>query len=94
MNGWFVENGDFVKLREFSLRYSLNPDWLDAIFRGRVTGADINLIGRNLYTFTDYTGYDPEVGISSAVGSDALGRVDTYQYPNFRTISASLQLIF
>ncbi|MDE2794455.1 MAG: SusC/RagA family TonB-linked outer membrane protein [Gemmatimonadota bacterium] len=96
MNGWFVENGDFMKLREFSLRYSLNPDWLDAIFRGRVTGADINLIGRNLYTFTDYTGYDPEVGTggNSNGGSDAIGRIDTYQYPNFRTISASLQLIF
>ncbi len=94
MNGWFVENGDYVKLREFSLRYSLNPEWLDAIFRGRVTGADINLIGRNLITFTDYTGYDPEVGASGGVGSDAIGRVDDYQYPNFRTISASLQLIF
>lgn len=94
MNGWFVENGDFVKLREFSLRYSLNPEWLDAIFRGRVTGADINLIGRNLFTFTDYTGYDPEVGTSGGVGSEAVGRVDDYQYPNFRTISASLQLIF
>lgn len=94
MNGWFVESSDFVKLREFSLRYSLNPEWLDGIFRGRVTGADINLIGRNLFTFTNYTGYDPEVGQSGGVGSEAIGRVDNYQYPNFRTVSASLQLIF
>jgi TonB-linked SusC/RagA family outer membrane protein len=93
MNGWFVEKGDFVKLRELSIRYSLNPEWLDAIFRGRVTGADINLIGRNLYTFTDYTGYDPEVANGNG-GSDVIGRIDSYQYPNFRTISASLQLIF
>ena len=93
MNGWFVEKGDFVKLRELSVRYSLNPEWLDAIFRGRVTGADINLIGRNLYTFTDYTGYDPEVANGNG-GSDVIGRIDSYQYPNFRTISASLQLTF
>jgi hypothetical protein len=93
MNGWFVEKGDFVKLRELSIRYSLNPEWLDAIFRGRVTGADINLIGRNLHTFTDYTGYDPEVANGNG-GSDVIGRIDSYQYPNFRTISASLQLIF
>ena len=93
LNGWFVEKGDFIKLRELSLRYSLNPEWLDAIFRGRVTGADINLIGRNLYTFTDYTGYDPEVANGNG-GSDVVGRIDSYQYPNFRTISASLQLIF
>ena len=93
MNGWFVEKGDFVKLRELSVRYSLNPEWLDAIFRGRVTGADINLIGRNLHTFTDYTGYDPEVANGNG-GSDVIGRIDSYQYPNYRTISASLQLIF
>lgn len=93
MNGWFVEKGDFIKLREVSVRYSLNPEWLDAIFRGRVTGADINLIGRNLYTFTDYTGYDPEVANGNG-GSDVIGRIDSYQYPNYRTISASLQLIF
>lgn len=93
MNSWFVEKGDFVKLRELSIRYSLNPDWLDAIFRGRVTGADINLIGRNLLTFTDYTGYDPEVANNNG-GSNVIGRIDSYQYPNFRTMSASLQLIF
>ena len=93
MNAWFVEEGTFVKLRELSLRYSLNPDWLDTIFRGRVTGAEVNLIGRNLLTWTDYTGYDPEVGNSSG-GSDAIGRIDVYQYPNYRTLTASLQLVF
>ena len=93
MNSWFVEKGDFVKLRELSVRYSLNPDWLDAVFRGRVTGADLNLIGRNLFTWTDYTGYDPEVANNNG-GSNVIGRIDSYQYPNFRTVSASLQLIF
>ncbi len=96
MNGWFVEKGTFVKLRELSLRYSLNPEWLDSVFQGRVTGAELNLIGRNLLTFTNYTGYDPEVGSAgdSSGGSEAVGRVDDYQYPNFRTFTASLQLIF
>ncbi len=94
MNAWFVEEAAFVKLRELSLRYSLNPEWLDRIFQGRVTGADVNLIGRNLLTWTDYTGYDPEVGQASSGGSDVIGRIDDYQYPNFRTLTASLQLVF
>ncbi len=94
MNAWFVEEGTYVKLRELSLRYTLPPEWLDSIFSGRVTGADVNLIGRNLFTWTDYTGYDPEVGVSASGGSEAIGRVDSYQYPNFRTLTASLQLIF
>ncbi len=93
MNAWFVEETSFIKLRELSVRYTLTPEFVDAIFRGRVNGAEINLIGRNLYTWTDYTGYDPEVGNGNA-GSDAIGRIDTYQYPNFRTLTASFQLIF
>lgn len=98
LSSWFVESGNFVKVRELSVRYALNPDWLDKVFRGRVTGADINLIGRNLYTFTNYSGYDPEVGNAgqnnSAGGSQVIGRIDAYEYPNYRTISASLQLVF
>ena len=93
VNGWFVEEGTFLKLREFSLRYSLNPDWLDSIVGGRVTGVDVNLIGRNLYTWTGYSGYDPEVSNNNG-GSEVIGRVDSYQYPNFRTVSASLQFTF
>ncbi len=93
MNGWFVEDGSFVKLRELSLRYSLTPSLLDRLTRGRVSAMDINLIGRNLYIFSDYTGYDPEVGNNNG-GSQVIGRVDDYQYPNFRTISASIDLVF
>ena len=101
LSSWFVESGNFVKLRELSIRYAFDPEWVDSLFRGRVTDLEINLIGRNLYTFTNYTGYDPEVGTAGSSGnpvenggSDVIGRIDAYQYPNFRTISASLQLIF
>ncbi len=93
MSSWFVESGNFVKLRELSVRYAFDPGWVDALFGGRVTDMEINLIGRNLYTFTNYSGYDPEVANNNG-GSNVIGRIDNYQYPNFRTISASLQLIF
>lgn len=86
-NDWFIEPLNFMKVRELSIQYSLNPEWLDAIFAGRVTGAEINLIGRNLYTFTDYKGFDPEVG-------GIVYRTDNYQYPNPRRVSASLRLTF
>ena len=86
-NDWFIEKSDYLKLREMSVRYALNPSWLDAIFAGRVTGAEINLIGRNLYTFTGYTGFDPEVG-------GIISRIDSYQYPNPRRVSFSMQFTF
>ena len=93
LSSWFVESGNFVKLREVSIRYSLDPDLVDALFQGRVNQVELNLIGRNLLTFTDYSGYDPEVANNSG-GSDVIGRIDSYQYPNFRTVSASLQFTF
>ena len=93
MNGWFVEEATFVKLRELSIRYAVNPDWFGSFLGGRIHGLDINLIGRNLFTWTNYTGYDPEVGNGNG-GSNAVGRVDSYQYPNFRTLTASLEIIF
>lgn len=93
MNAWYVEEGTFLKLREMGVRYSIPPNWLDSAFRGRVTGVDLTVIGRNLLTWTDYTGYDPEVGNNDG-GSEVIGRIDTYQYPNFRTVTASLEIVF
>ena len=94
LNSWFVEEGDFVKLRELALTYSTSPELLDMLFGGRVSGMELSVIGRNLLTFTDYSGYDPEVGLSNNGGSAAVGRIDDYQYPNYRTMSASLRLVF
>ncbi len=93
----FVEDGSFLKLRELSVRYDFGRETLGSI--GERLGLEsmaINLIGRNLFTWTDYRGYDPEVGFSSTAngGAAAIGRVDSYQYPNFRTITASLELVF
>ncbi len=97
-SSWFVENGTFVKIREASLRYNFDQSAVQSMFGSLgVTGMNVNLIGRNLLTFTDYKGYDPEVGTGgqgSGGGSEAIGRVDNFGYPNFRTISASLEIIF
>jgi len=53
----YVEDGSFVKLREIALTYTL-PNALAQRLRSR--GASITFSGRNLKTWTDYTGWDPE----------------------------------
>jgi TonB-linked SusC/RagA family outer membrane protein len=94
-SSWFVEDGTFVKLREVALRLSVNPDRVRSWFDGLLDleALSFSLSGRNLFTWTDYQGYDPEVGNGSG-GSDAVGRVDEVGYPNFRSISVSLEAIF
>ena len=100
LNSWFVEGGDFVKLRELALTYTVSSQLLDSYFGGRVSQMEIELIGQNLLTFTNYSGYDPEVGSGydpngrGNGGSSAVGRIDEYQYPNYRTVSASIRLAF
>jgi TonB-linked SusC/RagA family outer membrane protein len=92
----FVEDASFVKLRELSVRYRFGADQLGAIPVARAfDGATLSLSGRNLLTWSDYDGYDPEVGRGGGTtGSAALARVDGYNYPNYRTFTVGLELNF
>jgi TonB-linked SusC/RagA family outer membrane protein len=60
----FVENGDFAKLRELSVSYTLSQAWV----RNRLgfSSIDLRLAGRNLKTWTDYRGLDPESNLGGA----------------------------
>jgi len=60
----FVEDGSFAKLREISLTYTLDSP----MFRNMTgfSSADIRIAGRNLKTWTKYTGFDPEVNLGGA----------------------------
>jgi TonB-linked SusC/RagA family outer membrane protein len=95
-NGEFVEDASFVKLRELSLRYRLTADQLSGVpGLGGFAGMAFSVSGRNLMTWSDYRGYDPEVGrAGGATGSAALARVDGFNYPNFRTWTFGLELTF
>jgi TonB-linked SusC/RagA family outer membrane protein len=84
---WFVEPGGFVKLRELSATYKIPPRFLSRIPGNRGVGASLSVIGRNLKTWTRYSGYDPEVGT-------VINRLDTYAYPQYRNFTAVLQLQF
>ncbi len=86
----FVEDGSYVKLREVALRYAFDFDQLQPLFGDAVNRVTLSLIGRNLLTFTNYSGYDPEVGLGDAT----VLRFDAFGYPNFRTISGSLEIQF
>lgn len=59
----YIEDGSFVKLREISLGMRLSDD---LAARLRAQGITLRLAGRNLYTWTDYSGLDPEVNLFSA----------------------------
>ncbi|MFL5482332.1 MAG: SusC/RagA family TonB-linked outer membrane protein [Gemmatimonadaceae bacterium] len=88
----WLENNGFVKLRELTLSYDLPQAFSQQIFHGRAQAARFELSGRNLATWTKYTGLDPEV---SNFGNQALGRFqDVTPYPPMKTFFVSVGATF
>ena len=88
----YVEPTGFVKLREVTLGYDLPADLTGRLFMGKVHSARIDLSGRNLKTWTRYSGLDPEV---SNFGNQALGRFqDVTPYPPSRTYYLTINTTF
>ena len=82
---WRIDDGSFVKLREVSLSYSLGS------IKG-IRDITASVSGRNLISWDDYKGYDPEV---NAAGQSTLLRgIDFGSVPIPRTFSLTLQAKF
>jgi TonB-linked SusC/RagA family outer membrane protein len=94
-NDWFREDGDWIKIRELSIGYTLPDGMRQSLFGEMFDRITFNAIGRNLLTITDYRGYDPEVGRSGGELTNAgLQRYDSFGYPNFRSFTFSAELVF
>jgi hypothetical protein len=57
----YVEDASFVRLRSITLRYNLTPQLLQKI---KLKTASLYLTTENLFTWTKYTGQDPDVTTS------------------------------
>jgi hypothetical protein len=90
-NSYFVEDGSYVKLRELSLSYTLGPKLLNSLrFLGSGRSVKVALIGRNLKTWTNYSGFDPE----SSSNGDFNFRIDGFRYPSYRQITGQIEIGF
>ena len=82
---WRIDNGDYVKLRELSLSYNFGKI-------KSISNLSINFSGRNLISWDNYKGYDPEV---NAGGQSTLLRgIDFGAVPIPRTFSFGIKAQF
>jgi hypothetical protein len=86
----YVMEGGYVKVREVSVSYDvpsvLTRRWL------RATNARVEVSGRNLRTWTDYVGLDPEV---SVIGNHNIARgIDLAGYPPARSVFFGIAVTF
>jgi len=83
----WIEKADFVKLREISASYTVPSRFTRAMGTQEVI---LTVSGRNLHTWTDYTGTDPEV--NAAVSDFTLA--ETNSIPPTRRVTASVTVRF
>ncbi len=85
----YVEDGSYVRIQNVSLGYNFPSTVLDKF---NVSNLKIYGTIQNLYTFTDYSGYDPDIG---AYNGDALQMgVDLGRYPISRTFTFGVDVEF
>ncbi|HEX8818705.1 MAG TPA: SusC/RagA family TonB-linked outer membrane protein [Archangium sp.] len=88
--GVYVEDATFLKLREVTVTYNLPERWVTRL--PAVKTARLSLSGRNLLTFTNYSGLDPEV---SNFGNQPIARnIDVAPFPPSRSFWTSLDVGF
>lgn len=77
-----LENASFLRLKNVTIQYTLPKKWMD--YTRVLKGARIYAIGRNLLTFTKFSGYDPEPDINLV----------KFNYPNTRQFVIGAELTF
>ncbi len=84
MSDFYLEKGDYLRIKLLQIGYTVKNDLLKKIGAERLR---IYVTGENLFTLTQYTGYDPEIG-GSVFG------IDKGYYPQARTFMVGVNLQF
>jgi TonB-linked SusC/RagA family outer membrane protein len=84
MSNFYLQDGDYFRIKIIQLGYSLPQDIISKV---GLTKTRVYLTGENLFTFTKYTGYDPEIG------GDVSG-IDRGYYPQARSFMMGVNLAF
>lgn len=84
----YIEDGDFVKIQNITLGYDLKQIWKKSPFSQTRIYATV----QNLFTFTNYSGMDPEIGYG--YDQSWVTGIDLGFYPQPRTVMFGLNLKF
>ncbi|MBS1521362.1 MAG: TonB-dependent receptor [Bacteroidetes bacterium] len=86
-SSYFVENGSYLKIKSIQVGYSLPKSVLSKIGVGTLR---FYIQGQNLFTFTKYSGMDPQVGAGGVLSEG----IDSQFYPHSRSVNIGLNVKF
>jgi hypothetical protein len=89
----FLEDGSYLRLKNIMLGYTVPAGSLQSLTRGVVSSFRIYIAAQNLLTFTDYSGYDPEVG-NRTPNSSLTNGIDFAVYPQPKAYQVGIQVNF
>lgn len=85
----YIEDGSYLRIQNVALGYNLPKDFIG---KAKISNVRVYVSAQNLYTFTKYSGYDPEIG--SYNRSVLSQNVDNGHYPNPRTVTVGANIEF
>jgi TonB-linked SusC/RagA family outer membrane protein len=85
---YYLEDGSFLRLSTITLGYSLPKKMLQ---KAHINNARVYCTLNNIYTFTNYSGYDPEVAATSSALTQG---IDDSAYPRAKSYVVGLNLTF
>jgi hypothetical protein len=92
---YFVEDGSFIRLKTLQLGYTLPKDFTKKFL---VEKFRVYVSGQNLWTFTNYTGLDPEIGkanpYDNSISSNLNYGVDRGLYPQAKIFIGGINIQF
>ena len=89
MSDRFIENGSYLRIQNVSIAYTLPQDLTRKV---KIDRLRVYINGQNLYTFTKYSGYDPEIGAFDQ--NSRKQNIDMGRYPSPRMITFGLDIDF
>ena len=87
----YVEDGSYLRIKNLTLGYTFPKKWME---KARIDNIRLYCNIQNLYTFTKYSGYDPEVGASTQDSTGLTFGLDNGRYPSPTTYSFGLNITF
>src|SRR5688572_10481022 len=89
----FLEDGSYLRLKNISIGYNLAGNSLHSLTKGVVKNFRVYVSAQNILTFTNYSGYDPEVGNRTPNNSLTNG-IDYFSYPQPKSFQVGIQAGF